>query len=65
MVEMKTLVIGESLTSKANLLKEVVLEVREVVQSDDVGTAMGAKLAVEDGLHCWRSLPVWHGICHL
>lgn len=42
------------------LLQEVALEVNEVVGLDNVGAALAAKHACEEGLHGWRTLPCAH-----
>lgn len=48
------------------LLKKVALEVNEVVGFDNVGTALAAKHACEEGLHGWRALPrAYHGVGNL
>lgn len=48
------------------LLKEVALEVNEVVGLDDVGTALAAEHTREEGLHSWRALPcAHHGVSNL
>lgn len=48
------------------LLQEVALEVNEVVGLDNVGAALAAEHAREEGLHGWRALPgAHHGVGNL